>query len=88
MNQVQVPPFELKLRQDGATPPRNPTNPKKHPEKCAAGGAGAQFTLLAPQAPHSPASWLELVDISCKPYLWRMEHLCQVLNTYGHVHYE
>ena len=24
MNQVQVPPFELKLRQHGATPPRNP----------------------------------------------------------------
>ena len=47
MNQVQVPPFELKLRQDGATRPRNPKKSKKqHPEKCAAGGAGAQFTLV------------------------------------------
>ena len=43
MNQVQVPPFELKLRQDVATAPRNPTNL----QNALRGGAAAQFTLLA-----------------------------------------
>ena len=32
MNQVQVPPFELKLRQHGATPPRTPPEPLPPPK--------------------------------------------------------
>ena len=44
MNQVQVPPFEPKLRQDGATPPRSPKNSKKIWKNALRGRRGAIYT--------------------------------------------
>ena len=38
MNQVQVPPFELKLRQDVATAPRNPKITQKSGAQVPPGG--------------------------------------------------